>query len=853
MLRLTLRGLRAHAARLVLTALVVLMGVSFVVSVQVLTDTLRDGYDTIFTDVGANLDVVVRSSESVATAFGGEERAPIPAELLDVVRQSPGLRQAEGLVQGQTRLIGPDGDLVTTTADAPVFAFNWVDDPLLNVWVIESGRPPAGEGEMVVDAALATDQGVVVGTVVRIPTAQTTETFTVVGTARYGKARNLAGQSAALFATPVAQRIFAEPGKFDLITGEAVAGVTQEQLTSAVRQQVGVNRKAQVISGATYIKEGQDGVDQLLSIVNSLLQSFGYLGLFVSSFIIYNTFSIVVAQRSRELALLRALGAARAQVVRSVVVEAVVVGTIAALIGAAVGVGFGALVTSLLTARGFVPPDAPLAIVPVRYIAAVVVGVLVTVLSSLVPAWRASRVAPVAAMRDAEVEDRRPSRLRIVMSTAAVLGGGGAIGAGLAFNVPLRQLFVFGGMGVVFLGMAGLAPALIGPAARILGRPVQAFRAVTGRLAWENAARSPKRSGATSSAVMIGVGLVCFIAILGESFRATTTDAIDRAVQGDFVVNTRSVELQGASPLLTRQLGQQPGVQAASGLRAGLGKFDQSPVLVFGVDPTTFLQVVRFDVSAGDPTALGSDGFAITKDEAERRSWTVGTVVKASFLDKGTRDLTVRAIFSTDLLRGTNGYFVDLSLFESAFPANLQTDLQIYVKLASDTDAAAVRPALDAVVAQFPPANLEDLAQFKATRTKPIDNFVFFLWAMLLLAVVISMIGIINTLLLAVVERTCEIGLLRAGGMERAQVRSMVRWEAVILAIVGAGLGLLVGVSFAWAVVQRFRDDGLRVFALPTTQLVVILVAAGFGGVLAAVWPARRAANLDILDAIAHE
>lgn len=853
MLRVTLRGIRAHLARLVLTALVVLMGVAFVVSVQVLTDTLQAGFDSVFADVGQGIEVVVRSSETTPGAFGGEQRAAISEDVLQATRQAPQLRTAVGVVQAPTRVVGPDRELVETVGGAPMFGVSWIDDPILSQWRIIDGRSPTAEGDVVVDAALATEKGLIVGTQITIPTATANEAFTVVGVATFGKARNFAGASAVLFETSVAQRLFVEPGKYNFIAGSAIEGVDQEQLTASVRTSVGVNRKAQVLTGEQYVKEGQDAIQRLFEIINSLLAAFGYIGLFVCAFIISNTFSIVVAQRSRELALLRALGASRRQVVLSVISEAVVVGTVASAVGLGAGVVFGGAVTTLLAGRGFVPPDAPLTVLPLRFVLPFFVGLTVTLISSLIPAWRASRIAPVAAMRAYAVEPRRGSKLRLVFAAVFGIAGAASMAAGLLGTLSQGQLAIFGGMAAVFLGVAGLAPKIVPTWSRVLGRPIRALRGITGRLAWENAARSPKRSAATSSAVMIGVGLVCFIAILGESFRATTTDAIDQAVQGDFVVNTRSVGQQGVSPKLTAELAEQPGVQAAAGLRVGLGTFDFAPALVLGADPAAFAQVVRLQIDAGDLNALGADGFAITSDEAQKKGWTIGTKVTAKFPDKPGRELTVRAIFTSDLLRGTNGYVVDMRLFEEVFPPTFQTDLQVYIKLAPGADPATMRARLSPIVKAYPPSKLEDLTEFKATRTRPIDNFVFFLWAMLTLAVVISLLGIVNTLLLAVVERTREIGLLRASGMSRRQVRATVRWEAVILALLGAVLGFAVGIFFGWAVVYAFKDEGLTTFAIPWGQLAMIFVLAAIAGVLTAVWPAHRAASLDILDAIAHD
>ncbi|MCX7621381.1 MAG: FtsX-like permease family protein [Acidimicrobiales bacterium] len=854
MRKLALRGLRAHLTRLLLTTLVVVMGVCFVAGGQVMTDTVKAGFDKVFTRAYAGVDAVVRSSEQT-TVFFRTEHAPVTADLLDAIGSTPGVAATEGLVRKPVRTVGHDGQPVCNNGLGQVLlGMNWIENQQLNQFVIDQGSPPANDGEVVIDKRFAREQGLSVGDQITVLATSGPAEFTVSGIAKFQQADDYATASVVLFRTATAQWLLLEPGRFDMILVAATEGTSQTALSDQLRKRLaGQPKPVQVLTGKAMEAETKNLARLILDAINRVLLVFGVVALFVATFIIYNTFSLIVAQRTRELALIRAIGASRRQVVGSLMTEAALVGLVASVLGIAVGIGLGALISSLLIRAGFVPPDSPMVLRVTGLAAPFVMGFVVTTLASLGPAWRASTIPPVAAMRETAVEPKRPSAARVLIGAAIALSGAAAMGTGLFADLEDPLVAVGTGMGLVFVGLAVLAPAFTGPASRFLGSPLARLEPVSGKLARENAARSPRRTAATASAVMVGVTLVSFIAIIGESLRVSTTRAIDGAVMGDFVIDSRCSGLIGVDQQLAPTVAAIPGIAVATGLSIGPAKVNGSPALVFGVDPTALQAVLDIGVVEGDLAGLANNGVGVPAEVARENGWGLGTPLRLSFLSAGEVELRVSAIYSNEWFATSRGILMSKEKFNASFPSAQRSDFQVYVKLAESATPADVRTRLDEVVAQFPPARTEDLTEFKRSQTRVIDQFVFFVWALLLLAVVISVIGILNTLLLSVYERTREIGLLRAAGMTRRQVRSMIRSEAVIITLIGTLAGLFLGMSFAWALVRSSAGQGVREYAVPFLQLAIIVGGAWLASLLAASWPARRAANLDLLTAIAEQ
>jgi putative ABC transport system permease protein len=841
----------AHKVRLVATALAVLLGVAFMTGTQVLTSSVSASFDKVFADVYASIDVVVRSSTEVDTPFGSE-RSKIDASLVPTVEGVEGVTAAEGQVVAQIRVLGKDGKPLVSSQGPPNFGLNWLTSPELNGWSVVDGRPPTGPADIVLDAKTAADGGFAVGDPVRVSVTNGVRDFTVVGVAEFGKLETWGGAQAALFDTATAQDIVAEPGKFDWISA-AGDGVSQEALQSRITAVLPPSTEA--ITGAEFTKESQDAFQKIIGIFKTFLLTFALIALFVGSFIIYNTFSIIVAQRTRELALLRAVGASRRQVMGSVLLEATVVGLFASGIGVVGGIGLAMGLNALLRNIGFAGPETPLMVPASAVISSLVVGTGITVAAAVLPARRAATIAPVAAMRDMGQESSAVSRRRTVIGTIVVLAGAVLAWLGL-FASPGGNLQQIGiGALLVFLGMVVLGPVIAPRLARLLGAPLPRLRGVDGRLARENAMRSPKRTATTASALMIGVALVGFIAVVAQSVKASTTAAIGTSVMGEYVVTSDGFGPTALPSSVATEIAALPEVQAAAGLRGTFANIDGSNRIVLAADLAQLTQLIEFTDVEGSLTGMDVHGVAVSSKQAKDRGLTLGQPLTATFLQGGTQELTVESIYDTDFPVRGPGWIVTREMFDANVPPALQTDSAVYVKLDDGSAAgiAAARPALQAIVDAVPGAELQDLKEYQRAQSSQADQFLLIVYVLLALALVIAVVGVVNTLLLSVHERTRELGLLRAVGMTRRQVRSSIRWESVIISLIGTLTGLAIGLVFGAALVRALQDDGITVFEIPWGQLVVIVLLSALAGIGAALYPAWRASRLDVLEAIATE
>jgi putative ABC transport system permease protein len=850
-LKLTLRGLLAHKVRLVATAVAVLLGVAFMSGTQVLTGSVSASFDKVFADVYARIDTVVRSTTEVSTPFG-DERAKVDASLVPAVAAVDGVVAAEGQVVGQIRVLDKRGEPLVSSNGPPNFALNWLESPDLNGWTVD-GSPPRGPDDIVLDAKSAKDGGFALGEAVQVALPSGTRSFTLTGIARFGKLETWGGVQAALFATPTVQDIVQEPGKFDWISVAGAEGLAQQALTDRVGAVLPVETEA--ITGTAFTEESQSTFQKLISVFNTFLLTFALIALFVGSFIIYNTFSIIVAQRTRELALLRAIGASRRQVLGSVLLEATAVGVVASLLGVGLGILLAMGLNALLREIGFAGPDTPIVVPLSAVLSSVLVGTSITLASAIFPARKAATVAPVAAMRDVAVDTSGSSRLRLVTGVLIVLLGGLCLYGGLFTDLDNDLQLIGAGAVSVFIGFAVVGPVTAPLLSRFLGSPLPRLSGITGRLARENASRSPRRTASTASALMIGVGLVVFIAVVADSLKASTTDAIDASVQGQYVVSTEGFGPTALPPTIGRQIRERPEVEVAATIRGGFGTVDGDAQVVLAVEPQDFVQVIELTDVQGSFEGLSGHGVAITEEQADERGLGIGSTVAATFLSGGSTELVVQSIYDTQFPLGGAGWLITQELYDQQFPPQQHTDQAVYVKLDDRSEAgiAAARPALDAIVSAAPGAELQDLTEFKQTQTDQANQFLIIVYVLLALALFIAIIGVINTLLLSVYERTRELGLLRAVGMSRRQVRASVRWESVIISLIGTLTGLGIGLVFGWALVQALEDDGVSALSIPTGQLVIMVLVAALAGVGAALYPAFRAGRLNVLAAISAD
>jgi putative ABC transport system permease protein len=843
MRRVMIKGLLAHKLRLALTALSVVLGVGFVAGTFVLTDTLAHTFDNLFAEVNGKTDAQIRSTQKLSPQDPAEpDRGPVPASLLDAVRKAPGVAEAGGYLQGRAAIVGKDGKLVG--GQAPDFGASASNLGTLSPFSIKEGRAPKGDSEVVIDAGTAKREHFALGDKIKIEASQT-GTYALVGVVGFGSADNLAGAKFALWDVPTAQRVLHRLGEFDVISVKAANGVSRPQLVSDL--QPVLPKGLEAITSDVAAAQQADQVKKSLGFLSTFLLAFAAVSLFVGSFIIYNTFTIIVAQRLRELALLRALGASRRQVTRSVLAEGLLVGFFASL----VGVGFGVLVAmglrAIFSAAGASLPSTAMVIKPRTVIVPVVVGVLITTLSSWGPARKASKVPPVAAIRGADsIPEGRSLRRRLISGGLVLALGIAALAGGLAGGgiglVGLGALVFYG-------GVAMLSPLVAGPMAKLIGAPA-ARLGLPGHLGRLNAMRNPRRTSSTAAALMIGLGLVSFVTILAASLKTSFAATLDRSVKADYIIQGPNGGEAKFSREVALDLSQRQELSAVSAMRFG-GEFKLDGVRHRddAVDPYTFGDVMDIDIRKGKLFDFVPGTMLVSDRVAKDKGWQIGQRITMSFPRTGDQAMEIVALYHDDALFNS-GYIITLD----DYGANAADDLDslVLVKRAKGVTDAAARAAVGPILAQYPSVELQDQAEYKKQVAGQIDKALIFVVILLLLAVVIALIGIVNTLALSIFERTRELGLLRAVGMVRRQLKRMIRWESVIITILGAVLGLAVGAFFGWAAVSAMGDIGVDRLSLPAFRLVMFVVVAGLAGIVAAIFPARRAAKLDLLDAIAH-
>ncbi len=841
MWRATIKGLIAHKLRLVLTALAVILGVAFVAGTFVLTDTLGHTFDQLFSEVNKGVAVTVRA----ASAFG-DTRDRIPESLLPKIRQVEGVERASGIVQGYAQVVDKDGKPIAT-GGAPTFGLNWVDAPE-NPLSLREGRAPRADGEVGVDAGTAKKHDLQVGDRVEILFQGSPEEFTIVGLLGFGEADNLAGATLVAFDTATAQRVLDAEGKFDVIDIVASDGVSPIALRNRIASVL--PKGVQAITGAKAAEEQADQIKEGLGFFRTALLVFAGISLFVGTFIIFNTFSIIVAQRTRELGLLRALGASGRQVTVSVLAEAAIVGLLASAAGLGLGVLIAMGLTALLKGFGIALPSSSLQFLPRTVWVSLVIGTVVTLVAAVSPARRAARIPPIAAMRDVPLPTASLRRRSLVGSVVAVIGLA-ALMYGLFGSVGAPIRFVGLGVALIFVGVAMLAPLVARPLSRGIGAPFARLFKVPGRLGRENASRNPRRTASTASALMIGLALVAFTSVFAQSLKASVGELLSSTLRADYILSTS--QFAGFSPAAADAVRKVEGVGIVSEVRGGQDSRIKinggGTKFVSGVDPATLGDVMDLEVAQGSLADMGDDGLVVRDKEATAHGWKAGDPITIRFPSGSPIHTKVAAVFEANSFTGD--YLIPIAAFDAHFTQHLDQD--VLLKAAPGADLTAIRAGIDAALQPFGNVKVEDQAEFRASQEKQIDTLLGLVTALLLLAIIIALVGIVNTLALSIFERTREIGLLRAVGMTRRQVRGMVRWEAVIISVFGAVMGLAVGLFFAWALVKALADEGITAFSIPVTQLVTYVILAALAGVLAAVWPARRAAKLDVLRAVTVE
>lgn len=850
MWRATIKSLFARKVRLALTALSVVVGVGFMAGTLVLTDTMSKAFDELFSTATANIDVVVRSRSAFdpvtagpGAGGGSDEREPLPEELLSVVQRVEGVGRAGGNVTGYAQLVDPVTDEAIGGFGPPTIGLNW--DPASRVLDLRQGEPPRGDDQVVIDAATAEEHDFRVGDRVQILFEGPPEEFTIAGIAGFGDADNLAGATLALFELDTAQRVLGKIGLFDSIFVSAEEGVAAGQLRARIAAVLPEGVEA--VTGTTLADESAEALNEGLGFFKIALLVFAGVSLFVGAFIIFNTFSIITAQRTRELALLRALGASKRQVMTSVLIEAAVTGLFASLVGVGAGLVIALGLQGLLSAFGIDLPSTQTQLLPRTVIVSILVGTTVTLVSSILPARRAAGVAPIEALRDAQRTPAGTSLRRRLFSGILVTGiGSAALLYGLFGATSSAAQLIGLGAAVTFVGVAMLSPLAARSLAAAIGSPLPRL-GMAGKLGRDNAMRNPRRTASTAAALMIGLGLVSMVTILGASLKASFDAALTETLKADFTLTTTS--FTPFSPEVANLARARPELTAVAEFRQNGFRVEGATSFLTGVDPGTIEQVATLDLVEGSVASLSEGSILVHRDVAADHGWSLGDVVHAEFPSTGKQGLAVGGIYAENRLVGN--YVVSIETYERNYTEQLDTF--VLVRGAPGVPIADVRDALDQAVGEFPNIEVQDQAAFREQQAGFINQLLGLVTALLALAVLIALFGIVNTLGLSIFERTRELGLLRAVGMTRGQVRSMIRWESVIIAVLGAVLGVAIGVLYGWAMQQALASEGVTELSVPGVQLLLYVALAGVAGVLAAVLPARRAAKLNVLEAISYE
>ncbi len=848
MWRVTWRNLFARKVRLLLSGFAIVLGVAFVAGSFILTDTIKDAFTGIIR--GSTPDVQVAPKGAGDFTSGSDSRT-IPASVVTDLERLPQAAAVDGGSSVQGVYVLDKDHKVVSGGGAPGLAFDFgrtraiTGNPIVT---IVDGSAPVGIGEVALDQQTADKAGYSVGDTVALVTPGPKPQMTVrlSGIVRFGQTGNAGGATLTIFGQRAIQQLFfGGRNVFTDISLTAKPGVSQQQLADAAQKLLPAGILAR--TGDEVASEGEKAINQVLSFLNYFLLTFAAISLVVGIFLIVNTFSILVAQRSRELALLRAMGASKRQVNRSVLAEAFVVG----LVGTTAGVGVGYLLAMALRwifgKIGLDLTGVPMPVSPRTVIAAYLAGMVTTLIAAYLPARRAGRISPVAAMRDEVALPESSMRRRMVVGVGLVVVGAAAAVAGFLGS---------GGTGLLGIGLGALA-ILVGIAlmSAVLGRPVilllgmlyrRLFGSV-GQLATQNSLRNPRRTAATASALMIGLALVATMSILGQSAKASTDKAISDTLTADFVVS--NIVGTPFSPTIAKEIRQQPGVQTVAEFRSANGEINGDQVYLGAADPAQLQQALVIPMQSGGVGALADDTILVDKSAASQHGYHLGDVVPLK-LQGGTQRLKVAGVFSASAAVPAN-YLVTLNALAKG--ALAPQDSLLFITPKRGVSASTLHDQVDPITKNLPTVTLQDPQGFASAQSQQINQFLYMIYALLAFSILIAALGIVNTLALSVIERTREVGLLRAIGLSRRQLRRMVRLESIAIAVLGAVLGVLIGIAFGVSLVEALSDQGLDVLAVPWLQIVVFVLLAALIGVLAAWLPARRAAKLNVLDAISTE
>ena len=841
MLRLALRNLQLNTLRLILTTAAIAIGVAFVAGTFVLSDTTEKAFDQLYDGLTANTDIVVRS-EAAYTDYGFQsELRPMPESLVATVAAVPGVEVAEGSVTAFALLLDKTGTPIQP-GGAPTLATSVGGNAALaGDFTLRQGRMPSGPAEMTIDAGSATAASYVVGDTVGVMLHDGPHSFTLVGITGFGETDSLAGATMAGFDLTTAQQMLDRTGAVDQISVIATDGVESSVLIADVAAQM--PQGIEVLTGTTLASEGVAAMQSGLAIFTQVLLVFAAVSLLVGSFVIWNTFNVLVAQRRREVGLLRAVGATRRQVLGGILVESGAIGLLATAVGLLSGIGLALGIRRLLMLIGIEIPTTTVALEPRTLIAALSVGVGVTLVAAAVPAWAATRVAPIEALRDAAPVTGAGSSRRAVAGWIVLALGVLALAACAA--VGEQPLLTALSSLTAFVGLVLSGPSLARGTATLASH---GRRGGGWRLAARNVDRAPRRAAATAMALTIGVAVVSAVAVTATSLRESIGQTVSAGNRADFILQPVGSGA-GMSPSAATAVRQLEHIDAVVELKYSGAEVNGTRSTIVAVDPTDLDRVLDLG-TAETVLDLGPGSIAIAATEADNLGVGVGESVVVTYPASGSMTLTVTEVFS-DTATGLTGspYLVSLQDFQANVTSTL--DRTVLVAAAPDADLGATQAQITQALSDYPNITISDPAQLTAAAQASTNQLLGLVTALLLLAVVVAILGIVNTLVLSILERTRELGLMRAVGATRRQIRTIVRRESILMAMLGAVTGVGLGALSGVALSRALTDEGITTVAVPTTQLLLYLVIAAAIGVLAAIGPARRASRVDLLTAMA--
>jgi putative ABC transport system permease protein len=849
MIGVALKGLAGRKIRALLTAFAVVIGVTMVSGTFILTDTMQKSFNGLFDASFEKTDAVVRGKEIVKDSFSGSG-VTIPESVLNEVRALPEVEAASGDVSPQEAntadIIGKDGEAVAKESSG--FSYD-AANPRFTPLQLKTGEWPEGAEQVVIDAGTAAKEDYEVGDTVQVSTGGQTRPYELTGIASFGEVDSLGFASIAAWDVKTAQTLLDREGRFDGISIAAKPGTSPAELVKAVQPLI--PDTLEVKDSAAQAKQDSAELDEGMGMIRNVLLGFAGIALLVGAFVIFNTLSITVAQRTREFATLRTLGASRKQVMRSVVLEGLVIGLIASVIGLVLGLGLAKGMVALFSALGVELPDATTVIASTTIIVSLVLGTGITLIASILPAKRATRVPPIAAVREgATLPATRMAGHSHNAGLGVTLASLAAISLGIfaeGVSAAAVALLLGGGLLGLFAGIALLAPRLVKPLARVVGWPARRAGGVAGELAGANAVRNPGRTASTAAALMIGLTLVTVVAVLGAGFSATTKKAVSDQVRADHVID--GDQGLGFRASEGDALASVPGVTNASHVRSDTALVQGEEGPISGIDPATIAGFYTFDWTEGSEQALGklgTDGALVTEDYAESEKLELGSRVSLTTPAGEESTLVVRGIYDPPQAKQLLG---PISMTQHGFDEAFTQPKNSYTFI--DADASAAAP-LEAAVKGLGDANYHVGAEYPKDATKEMATVLAMLYVLLGFSVIVSLFGMVNTMVLSVFERTREIGMLRTIGMTRRQARRMIRHESVITALIGAAMGLGLGL-FLSGLVTKAMSSYEMTFSVPVPVLVAFTLVAVLAGIGAAIMPARRASRLDVLDALHYE